>query len=396
MLKLAQEQVLLAQSVATKSQAIALLAGKLTEAGLVDAGYVDGMLAREAQHATYLGSGIAIPHGTTDTRHLVKRTGVMVAQFPQGIEWDEGQIAYVAIGIAAKSDEHLGILRQLTHVLSDERAATQLKEATDAQTIINILSGAGGLPEPMAVQYLRLANFPADDLDQLLLGAAARAKSAGWGDATMVSDVLARAPAYLGEGIWLARAHVQHSQIEHGQIEHGQAQTGWVLATPSHDLTAGEWPARALLLLCAADAGYLPQLENLAKLAAAGQLAQLAMPADHLETADQEAALNGLALLQNGPQSGHAEIFTILNPHGLHARPGAMLVKVAKGFASDIRVTNLDGSGEAVSAKSLMKVIGLGVKCGHRLSFRAQGPDAQAALTGIGEAIAAGLGEGAH
>jgi mannitol/fructose-specific phosphotransferase system IIA component len=39
----------------------------------------------------------------------------MVAQFPHGIEWDEGQIAYVAIGIAAKSDEHLGILRQLTH-----------------------------------------------------------------------------------------------------------------------------------------------------------------------------------------------------------------------------------------------------------------------------------------
>ncbi|MGL5554774.1 MAG: PTS sugar transporter subunit IIA, partial [Aeromonas veronii] len=142
MLKLAREQILLGQSVATKSDAIALLAGKLTEAGLVEAGYVDGMLAREAQHATYLGSGIAIPHGTTDTRHLVKSTGVMVAQFPNGIEWDEGQIAYVAIGIAAKSDEHLGILRQLTHVLGDEQAAAQLKEATDADTIINILTGA--------------------------------------------------------------------------------------------------------------------------------------------------------------------------------------------------------------------------------------------------------------
>ncbi|OSM51623.1 PTS galactitol transporter subunit IIA, partial [Aeromonas salmonicida subsp. salmonicida] len=96
MLKLAQQQILLGQSVATKADAIALLASKLTEAGLVEAGYVDGMLAREAQHATYLGSGIAIPHGTTDTRHLVKSTGVMVAQFPKGIEWDEGQIAYVA------------------------------------------------------------------------------------------------------------------------------------------------------------------------------------------------------------------------------------------------------------------------------------------------------------
>lgn len=215
MLKLARQQILLGQSVATKAEAIALLAGKLTEAGLVEAGYVDGMLAREAQHATYLGSGIAIPHGTTDTRHLVKNTGVMVAQFPQGIEWDEGQIAYVAIGIAAKSDEHLGILRQLTHVLGDEQAAAQLKEATDADTIINILTGA---TVPKEVQFLALADFPADDRDQLLLGAAARAKSAGWGDAAMVSALLASEPAYLGEGIWLARAQA--------------AQTGWVLATP--------------------------------------------------------------------------------------------------------------------------------------------------------------------
>ena len=70
-----------------------------------------------------------------------------------------------------------------------------------------------------------------------------------------------------------------------------------------------------------------------------------------------------------------------------------MLVKVAKEYESDIRVANLDGSGEAVSAKSLMKVIGLGVKCGHRLAFRAEGPDAEAASRGW-EAIAAGLGEG--
>ncbi|MEH8220044.1 fused PTS fructose transporter subunit IIA/HPr protein [Aeromonas veronii] len=371
MLKLAREQILLGQSVATKSDAIALLAGKLTEAGLVEAGYVDGMLAREAQHATYLGSGIAIPHGTTDTRHLVKSTGVMVAQFPNGIEWDEGQIAYVAIGIAAKSDEHLGILRQLTHVLGDEQAAAQLKEATDADTIINILTGATVAKE---VQYLTLADFPADDRDQLLLGAAARAKSAGWSDAAMVSALLASDPAYLGEGVWLARANVQQT---------ASAQTGWVLATPSSALTAGELPVSAMLLLCAADSGHLPQLENLAKLAAAGQLATLA-------------GGEGLAMLQAGPASGLSETFTIINSHGLHARPGAMLVKVAKEYESDIRVANLDGSGEAVSAKSLMKVIGLGVKCGHRLAFRAEGADAEAALKGIGEAIAAGLGEGAH
>ena len=171
----------------------------------------------------------------------------------------------------------------------------------------------------------------------------------------MVSALLASEPAYLGEGVWLARAQA--------------AQTGWVLATPSSALTAGELPVSAMLLLCAADSSHLPQLENLAKLAAAGQLATLA-------------GGEGLAMLQAGPASGLSETFTIINPHGLHARPGAMLVKVAKEFESDIRVANLDGSGEAVSAKSLMKVIGLGVKCGHRLAFRAEGADAEAALKG--------------
>ncbi|MCS3459048.1 fused PTS fructose transporter subunit IIA/HPr protein [Aeromonas sp. BIGb0445] len=366
MLKLAQEQILLNQTAASKEEAIALLAERLTQADLVEAGYVAGMLAREAQHATYLGSGIAIPHGTTETRHLVKQTGVMVAQFPAGIEWDQGQVAYVAIGIAAKSDEHLGILRQLTHVLGDEQAALALKDAKDAATIIDILTGASA---PAEVQFLTLADFPADDADQLLLGAAARAKSAGWGGAEMVTALMASQPRALGQGIWLASARAQLS--------------GWVLATPSHAISHQDAQVKALLLLCGKDESHLTQLDNLAALAAAGQL-------------DALAGSEGLALLQNGPAKGLADTFTIINPHGLHARPGAMLVKVAKEYGADIRVANLDGSGEAVSAKSLMKVIGLGVKCGHRLEFRAEGADAEAALRGIGEAIKAGLGEGAH
>ena len=85
--------------------------------------------------STFLGNGIAIPHGTTDTRDQVLKTGVKVYQFPQGVVWGEGQVAYVAIGIAASSDEHLGLLRQLTHVLSDDAVAEQLKSATTAEEL---------------------------------------------------------------------------------------------------------------------------------------------------------------------------------------------------------------------------------------------------------------------
>lgn len=93
-------------------------------------------------------------------------------------------------------------------------------------------------------------------------------------------------------------------------------------------------------------------------------------------------------------EEGNTAVFKIKNSHGLHARPGAMLVAEAKKFESTIRVSNLDGDGKAVNAKSLMKVIALGVKHGHQLQFTAEGPDAPQALESIGNAIASGLGEG--
>ena len=70
-----------------------------------------------------------------------------------------------------------------------------------------------------------------------------------------------------------------------------------------------------------------------------------------------------------------------------------MLVAEAKKFESTIKVANLDGDGSTVNAKSLMKVIALGVKKGHQLQFTADGADAQQALASIGAAIEAGLGE---
>lgn len=120
MLNLSAKNIRLNGSAANKEEAIKLVAAGLVANGNVENGYEAGMLAREQQTSTFLGNGIVIPHGTLDTRGLVKETGVQIIQFPQGIEWGEGNTAYVVIGIAAKSDEHLTLLRQLTTVLSNE------------------------------------------------------------------------------------------------------------------------------------------------------------------------------------------------------------------------------------------------------------------------------------
>lgn len=141
MFQLSTQDIHLAAQADSKNEAITQVAAALTQAGNVAAGYLDGMLAREQQTSTYLGNGIAIPHGTTDTRDLVLNTGVQVFQFPQGITWGEDQIAYIVIGIAARSDEHLALLRQLTHVLSDDAVAAQLAKTTSAEELRSLLMG---------------------------------------------------------------------------------------------------------------------------------------------------------------------------------------------------------------------------------------------------------------
>ena len=114
MLELDPLQISVGQVAVDKSAALSLLAARLVADGLVAEGYLAGLQAREAQGSTFLGQGIAIPHGTPQTRDLVHATGVRLMQFPAGVDWGDGQRVYLAIAIAARSDEHLQLLQQLT------------------------------------------------------------------------------------------------------------------------------------------------------------------------------------------------------------------------------------------------------------------------------------------
>jgi PTS system mannitol-specific IIA component len=105
----------------------------------VTAAYVDGMLAREQTMSTYLGNGIAIPHGQFDSRTDILQTGISVVQFPAGIEWEEGESAYLVIGIAATADEHIGVLANLSQVIEEEADAQQLIHADDPMLIVERL-----------------------------------------------------------------------------------------------------------------------------------------------------------------------------------------------------------------------------------------------------------------
>jgi mannitol/fructose-specific phosphotransferase system IIA component len=112
----------------------------LIQGGCVEPPYVNGMLAREQTMSTYLGNGVSIPHGQHDDLALVRRTGISVLQIPDGVEWEPGERAYLVIGIAATSNEHVGVLANLAEIIEDPDAAEQFARTTDPMLIIERLN----------------------------------------------------------------------------------------------------------------------------------------------------------------------------------------------------------------------------------------------------------------
>lgn len=376
MLQLSQQNIHLGAAASGKQDAIRQVAAALAAAGNVSAGYVDGMLQRELQTSTYLGNGIAIPHGTTETRGLVLNTGVQVFQFPQGIEWGEGQTAYVVIGIAARSDEHLGLLRQLTHVLSDEGVAKSLATTTSAEELRSVLMGEQLTAEFQFDAALVALDVAADSLMTLQALNAGRLQQRGVVNAQFVSEVITHKPLNLGQGIWLSDS------------TEGNLVSAATVSRPMQPFDENGEKVALLLTVSVADQQPLEVLNYLSDLLQSHK-------AESLLKADVSGVLALLTSAVAEENDLLSAEYVVRNEHGLHARPGTVLVNVIKQFNSEITVTNLDGSGKPANGRSLMKVVALGVKKGHRLRFTASGEDAQAALKAIGEAISEGLGEGA-
>ncbi|HAS8567421.1 fused PTS fructose transporter subunit IIA/HPr protein [Vibrio vulnificus] len=380
MLKLTSSDITLQQSADNKLDAIKSIAAALTAKGLVEQGYVEGMLNREAQNSTFLGNGIAIPHGTTDTRDLVQNTGVAVHHFPHGVEWGDGNKVYLAIGIAAKSDEHLGILKQLTKVLSADGVEARLQQATTEQEIIALLNGEVQLEADFDAASIQLL-FPASDMIQMSAVAGGLIKNSGNAGSQFVAELVTKTPTHLGKGLWLVGSDVSVTR------------TAVSFVTTANDCEYQGTPVKGLLAFGACNNAHQAILANLTQLVYQGKQ-------ETLLSANAEqviAMLSGESVANASLEpatSDNTAVFKIKNAHGLHARPGAMLVAEAKKFESTINVANLDGDRSVVNAKSLMKVIALGVKHGHQLQFTAEGPDASQALEAIGAAIASGLGEG--
>lgn len=370
MLTLGPDDILLGRHADSWQTALDTAGQALVDAGFVEAEYRDGLHAREAQSSTFLGNAIAIPHGTPESRQHVKRTGVRVLQFPQGIEWHDGQRVHVLVAIAAQNDEHLDILRQLTHVLDREGVSEQLAKATSAADVARLLSKP--TLEPRLDADTLCVNFPARDPQELALAAAARLRQSGCVDHTFITAIANAQPIWLGKGLWLASSALGVNQPALG------------VATPADQtLESAGHSVHGLFCLAAHGDAHRPLLEQLMALLDSGA-------SDTLLTRNSAQLL---ALLAGETATTQTRRTRVLNLHGLHARPAKQLVQVARAQAMAINVRLEEGSATPVSAASLTKVISLGARRGQWLLLSAEGDDAHLALEGVAEAIEAGLGE---
>ncbi|QGN49293.1 PTS sugar transporter subunit IIA [Micromonospora sp. WMMD558] len=128
----------LRETAADREDAIRRSGAVLVETGAVDPAYVETMLARERAVSTYVGEGVAIPHGTLAGKDAVRRDALAVLRFPAGVDWGGEQVV-LCVAIAARGDGHVALLAQLAEILLNPERARALREATDADGVLRLL-----------------------------------------------------------------------------------------------------------------------------------------------------------------------------------------------------------------------------------------------------------------
>ena len=131
---LCKENIFLGLESVSKEEAIVMAGKRLVENGYVNENYIDAMLEREKIMTTFMGMGVAIPHGVNEAKKEVKTSGIVILQFPEGVDFD-GEKAYLIIGIAGVGNEHLEILSNIAVALDDD-LTDRLKDSTDKEEFL--------------------------------------------------------------------------------------------------------------------------------------------------------------------------------------------------------------------------------------------------------------------
>ncbi|AND83795.1 PTS transporter subunit EIIA [Clostridium tyrobutyricum] len=136
---LSEKNIVLNVPSESKDEAIERVGKLLVKNGYVKENYIEGMKAREEEVTTYMGNGVAIPHGMNEYKKQILKTGIVIAQYPGGVDFGEENTAYIVIGIAGKGDDHMEILSSIALTVQYEENVEKLRNAKTEQEIIEII-----------------------------------------------------------------------------------------------------------------------------------------------------------------------------------------------------------------------------------------------------------------
>ncbi|EBS8367987.1 PTS sugar transporter subunit IIA [Salmonella enterica subsp. diarizonae serovar 50:z:-] len=134
------DNIILNAQAKDKFDAIRITGNILQENGYVTDEYIKRMIVREEIVSTYLGNGLAIPHGTDGSDCEIIKTGISLVQFPDGVDFGDGNTAYITIGIAGKEAEHMDLLNKIALICIEEDNVQTLRNATSIEQVLQVLN----------------------------------------------------------------------------------------------------------------------------------------------------------------------------------------------------------------------------------------------------------------
>ena len=137
---LEKKNIVLNCTPATPEEAIRTCGRLLLESGYIEEGYIQAMLERDKNESVAIGSHAAIPHSGSESHALVKKTGLAVMTYPDGIDWN-GQLVRLVIGIASKGEDHLEILKRIVEIIKSKEDVDALVDHTDVEDLYKKLNG---------------------------------------------------------------------------------------------------------------------------------------------------------------------------------------------------------------------------------------------------------------
>tara|TARA_Y100001970_G_scaffold235417_1_gene294416 strand:+ start:537 stop:962 length:426 start_codon:yes stop_codon:yes gene_type:complete len=138
---LKKSAIAVSQELSSKEEATRFAGELLIKSGNIREEYIDSMLEKLEKEgfATYIGNGVAIPHGMEEGKKYINETGISIIQSHEGVEWN-GEIAYIIVGIAAKDDEHIDVLSKLAELIEDPEDAKKIWQLDSEDKIYELFN----------------------------------------------------------------------------------------------------------------------------------------------------------------------------------------------------------------------------------------------------------------